>query len=110
MEPESRVVPSPSCVITRFSNQSCQKVSRCPFTRMTYLMHLCSVRIAVLLYRTRILCQREKHRGRKSTVRSHFASRVRKEPGGQKDTWIMASGSTCGQEAAIERTPVLEQR
>src|SRR6266702_4686820 len=43
MGPESRVVPSLSCVIERFSNHSCQKVSRCPFTRMMYLMHLCSI-------------------------------------------------------------------
>src|SRR5215470_5358717 len=95
MGPESRVVPSLSCVIKRFSNQSCQKVSRCPFTRMTYLIRLCSVRMAMLLYRTRIRCQREKYRSQKSTLRSHFASREGKESGGQKDTLIVASGSAA---------------
>jgi hypothetical protein len=38
----------------------------------------------MLLYRTRILCQREKHRSQKSTLRSHFASREGKESGGPK--------------------------
>src|SRR6266436_5100424 len=84
MEPESRVVPSLSCVIKRFSNQACQKVSRCPFTRMTYLIRLCSVRIAMLLCRTRILCQREKRRSQKSTLRYHFFSERGGRRGGPK--------------------------
>src|SRR6266516_5697800 len=74
MGPESRVVPSLSCVIERLSNHACQKVSRCPLTRMTYIIRLCSVRIAILLCRTRIQCQREKHRSQKDTLRYHFFS------------------------------------
>src|SRR5437763_7046947 len=38
IELESRVVPSLWCAIERWSNHSCQKASRCPFTRMTYLI------------------------------------------------------------------------
>src|SRR5229473_6769002 len=50
---------------------------------------------AIPLCRTRILCQREKHRSQKSTLRYHFFSERGRSRGGQKDTWIMASGSAA---------------
>src|SRR5207245_979059 len=49
IRPESLVVPSLSCVIERCSNHSCQKGSRCPLTRMMYLIRLCSVRMTCFL-------------------------------------------------------------
>src|SRR6266550_3912391 len=69
MRPESKVVPSLSCVIERFSNLSCQKGSRCPFTRMTYLIHLCSVWMTFRLLGRRIPSEQVEHSRQKDTKR-----------------------------------------
>src|SRR5712692_8092307 len=89
MGPESRVVPSLSCVIERFSNQACQKVSRCPFTRMTYLIRLCSVRMTFRRLRRRIPSRQVEHSSQKDTRRIlscvERRSEKRSADGSQKD-------------------------
>jgi hypothetical protein len=62
-------VPSLSCVIKRFSNQACQKVSRCPFTRMMYLVRLCSVRMTFRRLRRRIPSRQVERSSQKDTIR-----------------------------------------
>src|SRR6266487_1901956 len=69
VESSSSVVPSRSCVIERCSNHSCQKGSRCPFTRMTYLIHLCSVRMTFHRLGRRIPSEQVEHSRQKDTKR-----------------------------------------
>ena len=62
-----QVVPSLWCVIERLSNHACQKVSRCPLTRMTYIIRLCSVRMTFSHLRRRIHSGQGEHSHQKDT-------------------------------------------